>query len=103
MATKLLSLYFLVIAGLGVVRTGTSASYCPIRAVHWFVDGVREIAPLILDQRQEGSNGELGQLPSNQLGKIFNATDFPVNVMSVAVKRAGTSESASQGPIHPIR
>jgi len=43
---------------------------------------------LILNQRQDNTNGTLGQQPSNQLGQVFNVTDFPINVTSVAVKRA---------------
>jgi hypothetical protein len=87
MTAKLLSLCLLAVAGLGVVRAGTSASQCLIFPVRWFADGVREIAPLILDQRQDNPNGTLTQ------GPVFNVTDFPLNVTQVAVKRAGTSAS----------
>jgi len=51
MAVKLLSLYLLAVAGLEVVRAGTSAYQCPICSVRSFADGIFEIAPLILDQR----------------------------------------------------
>lgn len=51
MAVKLLSLYLLAVAGLEVVRAGTSAYYCLICPVCSFADAVFEIAPLILDQR----------------------------------------------------
>jgi hypothetical protein len=51
MAAKLLSFYLLVVAGLGVVQAGTSASLRLIRPVRWFVDGGRDIAPL--DKRQD--------------------------------------------------
>jgi hypothetical protein len=51
MAVKLLSLYLLAVAGLGVVRAGTSAYKSPMCPVRSFADGICEIAPLILDQR----------------------------------------------------
>jgi hypothetical protein len=84
MAAKLLSLYLLAVAGLGVVRAGTSASWRLIHPVRRFVDDIREIVPLILDQRQDNPKGL-----SN--GPVFNVTDFPLNATHVAVKRAGTS------------
>ncbi|KAN0114308.1 hypothetical protein V8E52_006804 [Russula decolorans] len=64
MAVKLLSLYLLAVAGLGIVRA----------------------VPLILDQRQDNPNGTLAQGPSNQFGPVFNVTDLPINVKSVKFK-----------------
>jgi hypothetical protein len=68
-----------------------------------FVDGVREIAPLILDQRQDDPNGTVAQGPSNQFGPVFNVTDLPINVKSVKFKfkRAGTS--TGQQLSRPVR
>lgn len=51
MAVKLFSLYLLAVAGLQVVRAGTSAYWCPICTVRSSADGICEIAPLIIDQR----------------------------------------------------
>jgi hypothetical protein len=75
MAAKLLSLYLLAIACLKVVRTGVSAGWRQIRPVRSFADSVDEIAPLILDQRDEvnlngtnagtGSAGQCLEFPGN--------------------------------------
>jgi hypothetical protein len=51
MAVKFLSLYLLAVAGLEVVRAGTSAYSWPMCPLRSFADGMCEIAPLILDQR----------------------------------------------------
>lgn len=53
MTAKLLSLYLLTAAGLGVVQSGTSASQLLIRPIHRLIEGIREIAPLV--QRQNST------------------------------------------------
>ena len=65
MAAKLLFLYLLAVIGLGVVQAGRSTSYLLIRLVRTFVDGIRGIAPLILDHRDGGGYGSLSQSYSN--------------------------------------
>jgi hypothetical protein len=74
MASNLFSLYILIVTGLAVVQAGTSASQCPIRPIHWFVDVIRGIAPLILDNRGGGGYGSVGQKPNGgSLGQAPNA------------------------------
>ena len=86
MATKFLSLYLLVVASLlvGTIQAGTSTSH---HLVHpnpsrQFADGMHEIAPLTLDQRDEVGTNIAGRAP----GSVSNPSDVPA-------KRAGTSAS----------
>ena len=74
MATKFLSLYILVVAGLllvvGIVQAGTSASHhlvCP-NPSRQFADGIHEIAPLTLDQRDEVGTNIAGRSGFKSLG-----------------------------------
>jgi hypothetical protein len=86
MAAKLLSFYVLAVAGLGVVRAGTSANWRLIRPVRRFVDGVREIVPLILDQRQNNPNGTQPEPLFKQFGP-----DLDKGATNLTIKQDGTS------------
>jgi|SRR6267154_5091945 len=89
MAVKLLSLYLLAVAGLGVVRAGTSAYWCLIYPVRSFADGICEIAPLILDQRSVAQcnatqqNASTGlQAMSQMLSDLAAQMAYVTNVIS---------------------
>ena len=74
MVAKLLSLYFLVVASMALVQAGMFSSYRLIRPTQLSIDGIRGIAPLILDQRQEGGGtgspgGYTGSDPNGDEGQ----------------------------------
>jgi hypothetical protein len=84
MAAKLLFLYLLAVTGLGVVpslvRASKSASWRLInliRPIRWFVDGVREIAPVILEQRDVCSNSTLSQGQNTDITQSTNNGTAP--------------------------
>jgi hypothetical protein len=91
MVAKLLSLYVvLALAGLRAVQAGASAIWRLIRPPHRFIDGVREIAPLMLDQPQARSLLSVGE----ELGKGVFEDVLPGVVSSLlnsTLKRDGTS------------
>jgi hypothetical protein len=95
MAAKLLSFYLLVVAGLGVVQAGTSASLRLIRPVRWFVDGGRDIAPL--DKRQdEGALSVATPLVTGVAEPVFRTLGpdlVNLNLTLPVFNREGTSAS----------
>jgi len=75
MAAKLLSLYLLAIVAVLLVgvQAGTSASRHLVRANRQFADRIHEIAPLVLDQRDEVGTNIAGRAP----GPVLDPSDFP--------------------------
>jgi hypothetical protein len=77
MAAKLFSLYLLAVAGLEVVRAGTSASQHLIYPECRSADGVCEIAPLIVDQR---SVAQCNATQQNASASLQNVGDMLSNL-----------------------
>ena len=77
MAAKLLSLYLLAIVAVLLVgvQAGTSASRHLVRANRQFADRIHEIAPLVLDQRDEVGTNIAGRAPGP--GPVLDPSDFP--------------------------
>jgi hypothetical protein len=93
MVAKLLSLYVvLALAGLQAVQAGASAISHLIRSPRRFVDGVCEIAPLMLDQQRQARSltSVVGGLVDEFAPEIVPEIS---SLLNSTLKRDGTSAS----------
>jgi hypothetical protein len=95
MTVKLLSLCLLSVAGLGLVQAGKSASWRPIRRARWLIDGVREIVPFILDQRQVTTTTDTAQETTSVKGLTPDTTIHSTVFTTITLDNASATNTAA--------